>query len=196
MDMSRQLLGQLLALGGVHPLGSPEGPSQLRAECLIAGTNPRIEVTVRFIQAIERQVLDAAGKPVEDLLVTGRRYSTGDETDEREVRLSPLPNRTAAIRTAGAERAELTENGAPAGALEWRWEPLHSTVEAWTEEVRPGLTRVLVEVANRLEWDRATPEQNLMRTLHSTRVAIRTSDSAFSSSATHRPGRTAPAAPL
>jgi hypothetical protein len=172
---------QLFSLGSVHPLGSPEGPSRLRVECLTAGTDPRIEVAVGFVQAVERQVLDASGRPAGDLIVAGRRYSSGEEAEEREVHLSPLPNRTATIRTAGAERAELTEDGAPAGALVWRWERLHGTVEAWSEEVLPGLYRVLVEVANRLEWDRATPEQNLMRTLRSTQVEVDSFDSVFAS---------------
>src|SRR5260221_1477958 len=189
MDMNRQLFGQLFILGEIHPRGSPKGPSQLQADSLITGTDPSVEVTVRFVQAVERQVLDAAGEPIEELVVTGRRYSSGDETVEREVRLSPLPNRTAALRTAGNERAELTQNGALAGALEWRWEPLHGTVEAWTEEIRPGLCRVRVEVANRLEWDRASPEQNLMRTLRSTQVAMHSPDSVFSSFGDHPPHR-------
>lgn len=167
------------ALGGVYPCGWREGPSQLRVECLLEGANPSIEITVRFVQLIERQVLDAADEPVEELLVTGRRYSSGEEAAEREVRLPSLPNRTAVIRTAGNERAELSENGAPAGALVWRWEPLHGTVEAWTDEIQPGLHRVRVEVANRLEWGCATHDQNLMRTLRSTQVVVHSPDGAF-----------------
>ncbi len=189
MDMNRQLYGRLFALGSIHPRGSPDGPSQLVAESPIAGTDPRVEVTVQFIQAVERRVFDAAGEPVEQLFVTGRRYTSGDETVEREVRLPALPNRTAAIETAHRERAELSEDGAPAGAVEWRWEPLHGTVEAWVEEIRPGLARVRVEVANRLEWDRASPEQNLMRTLRATQVAMHSPDSAFSSTAAPSPHR-------
>lgn len=195
MEMNRQLSGKLFALGDVHPRGSPEGPSQRRVECLIAATDPDIEVTARFLHSIERRVLDPTGTPVEELTVTGHRYSAGEERMEREVRLSGLPNRTASIKTAGDERVEMTENGALAGTQIWWWEPLHGTVEAWTDEVRPGLCRVQVEVANRLEWDRATPEQNLMRTLRSTQVAMHSPDSAFSQ-ATPRPSRTAPATPL
>lgn len=171
---------QLFALGGVHPRGSPDGPSQLRAECLLAGPRPNVEVTVRIVQAVERLVLDRSGRPVDELVVTGRRYSSGEESWEREVRLSPLPNRTAAIRTAGSERAELTERGETAGAQLWRWEDFHATVEAWTEEVAVGLWRVRVEVSNRLEWDRGTPEQNSMRTLRSSEVALHSPHSAIS----------------
>lgn len=180
MEMNRQLFGKLFAVGDVHPRGSPMGPSERRAECVIAAADPDIEVTVRFVHTITRQILDATGAPVEELVVTGRRYTTGRETEEREVRLAGLPNRTAAIKTAGEERAAMTEGGAPAGTQMWWWEPLHGTVEAWTEEVRPGLCRVRVEIANRLEWDRATAAQNAIRTLRSTQVAIHIPDNAFS----------------
>jgi hypothetical protein len=176
-------------LGGVHPRGGPDGASELRAECLIAGVDPRIDVTVRFAQAIERQLLDPAEEPVEELIVTGRRYSSSEEMVEREVSLATLPYRTASIRTAGSERAELTEGGARAGVLLWRWEPLHATVEAWTDEIRPGLRRVRVAVANRLEWDRLAPEQNQMRTLHSTRVLIESNGGDLASLADPPPRR-------
>jgi hypothetical protein len=138
---------KLFALGVIHPRGSPDGPSEMRAECLITEVEPSLEVTVRFAQAIERQVITVVGTPVEELIATGSRYSTGEETLEREICLSPLPNRTAAIRTAGSERMELTENGVLAGAQVWRWEPQHGTVEAWTEEVWPGLCRLIAAAA-------------------------------------------------
>jgi hypothetical protein len=173
--------GQFFALGRIFPRGCPNGPSQLPAECLIEGAKPSIEVVVRFDQAVERELLNAADKPVEELVVTGRRYSSGEEAVEREMRLPSLPNRMATIRTAGSERAELTENGARIGSLIWRWKPLHGTVEAWTEEIRPGLHRVRVEVANRLEWDCASSGQNLMRTLRSTQVVMSSPDGVFAS---------------
>ena len=82
-----------------------------------------------------------------------------EEAVEHEMRIESLPNRTATIKPAGRERVELIENGAPAGALEWRWEPLHATVEAWIEEIAPGLRQVHINVANRLEWDGSSAEQ-------------------------------------
>ncbi len=175
MEMSRQFL----ASGEVYPRGWPEGPSKLRAECLIEGSDPSIEVAVRFAQVVERQILDAAGEPVDELVVAGRSHESGRETVEREVRLAALPDRTAAIRTAGSTEAELTEKGAPAATIVWRWEPLHGTVEAWTEQIGPGLHRVEVDVANRLEWLGDEPERALLRTLRSTHVVMHSPDGAF-----------------
>jgi hydrogenase maturation protease len=175
MEMSRQFF----ASGDVYPRGWPAGPSQLRAECLIEGSDPSIELTARFAQVVERQIFDATGTPVPELVVTGRRYECGKETAEREVTLAELPDRTAAIRTAGSAQAELTEQGRPAGTVVWRWEPMHSTVEAWTEELAPGLHRVQVDVANRLEWLGDQPELALLQTLRSTHVVMHSPDGAF-----------------
>lgn len=170
---------QFFASGDVYPRGWAAGPSQLRAECLIEGSDPRVELTARFAQVVERQIFDATGAPVAELVVTGRRYECGKETAEREVRLAALPDRTAAIRTAGSAQAELTERGRPAGTVVWRWEPMHGTVEAWTEELAPGLHRVEVDVANRLEWLGDEPERALMQTLRSTHVVMHSPDGAF-----------------
>ena len=166
--------------GSVFPRGWPGGPSELRAECPIEGFDPQVEVTVSFLQPVERQVLDATGEPVADLSVAGKRYATREETIEHEVRLSSLPNRTAELKTAGCKQAELVENGAVAGTLRWRWGPLHATVEAWVEEATPRLQCVRVSVANRLEWDGDdTAERNWLRSFHSTHVVMRRPDGAF-----------------
>jgi hypothetical protein len=166
---------------GVYPRGWPEGQSQLRAECLLEGLQPDVDVTMRFLQVVERQVLNAADEPVEHLLVAGRRYASQEEAVEREVRIASLPNRKATISTGGTERADLAENGAPAGALVWRWEPLHGTIEAWIEEIEPGLRRVRVDIANRLEWADAGRRQAQMRTLFSPQVVMHSPDGAFAS---------------
>lgn len=166
---------------GVLPRGCPGGRSQLHAECLIEGLDPGVEVTVRIKQAVERQVLDARGEPVDHLIVAGTRYASREEAVEHEVRIPSLPGRTACIETAGERRAELVENGATAGFLSWTWEPLHATTEAWAEELAPGLHRVQVSVANRLEWEGSDARQAQMRTFYSTEVVMHSPDGAFAS---------------
>lgn len=166
---------------GVFPRGWPDGPSELRAQCLIEGGDPHVEMTVRLLQIVERQVLDAEGEPVQGLTVAGKRYDQREETTEHEMRLPSLPDRTAEIEPAGSKRADLGENGAPAGTLVWRWEPLHSTVEAWIDEIAPGLRRVSVKVANRLEWDEGTRAQAFLRAFYSTQVIMHSPDGAFAS---------------
>jgi hypothetical protein len=175
MEMSRQFL----ARGGIYPRGWPQGRSKLRAECLIEGLDPSIEVTACLQQTVERQVLDHNDEPVESLVVAGKRYASRQETAEREVQIAALPDRTACIKTAGSKRAELVENGSTAGALMWHWESLHCTVEAWIEELESGLHRARVEVANRLEWDATEQESAQMRTLHAVHVLMHSPDGAF-----------------
>jgi hypothetical protein len=140
--------------------------------------DPGIEVTVRIQQTVERQVLDAKGEPVEHLVVAGTRYASREEAVEHEIRIPSLPGRTARIEPAGTKQAELVENGATAGALRWHWEPLHATVEAWTEEVGQGLRRVRVSIANRLECD-SDSRLALMRALYSPEVIMHSPDGAF-----------------
>ncbi len=166
---------------GVPPRGCPEGRSQLRAECLIEGLDPTIEVMVRVRQTVERQVLDAKGEPVDFLVVAGIRYASREESVEHEVWIPSLPGRTARIEPAGTRRAELVENGVPVGALHWEREPLHATIEAWTEEIAPGLRRVQVSVANRLEWDGGESRRPLLRSFYATEVLMHSPDGAFAS---------------
>ncbi len=167
--------------GGVPPCGCPEGRSQLHAGCLIEGLDPTVEVTARLRQTIERQVLDARGEPVDFLVVAGTRYASREESVEHEVRIPSLPGRTARIEPAGWRRAELVENGVPVGALHWEWEPLHATIEAWVDEIAPGLRSVQVNVANRLEWDGGKSRQPLLRSFYSVEVVMHSPDGAFAS---------------
>jgi hypothetical protein len=195
METGRMENRQLFALGGVYPRGWPDQPAEMLAECLIEGVRPEVEIEARFEQTVERQVFDPAGEPVGELLVTGRRYAGGEETVGKEVRLPALPDRAAALATAGSESMELVDGGAAAGSVLWSWEPLHATVEAWSEEVRPGLHRIRVAVANRLEWQGDEPERNRLHVLRSTQVTVESPCPAFAS----RVGRlsrlrTAPAA--
>jgi hypothetical protein len=171
---------------GVFPRGCPGGRSQLQADCLIEGLDPSVEVTVRIQQTVERQVLDAKAEPISHLIVAGRRYASRAETVEHEIRIPSLPGRTACIETAGERRAELVENGATAGFLTWAWEPLHATIEAWIEEIEPGLHRVRVSVANRLDLAGGS-EQPLMRAFYSTEVVMHSPDGAFASLASPPP---------
>jgi hypothetical protein len=166
---------------GVPPRGCPEGRSQLHAECLIEGLDPTVEVTVRVRQTVERQVLDARGEPVDFLVVAGTRYASREESVEHEVSIPSLPGRTARIEPAGKRQAELVENGVPVGTLIWEWEPLHVTIEAWADEIVPGLRRVQVSVANRLEWDGNESQQHLLRSFYSAEVVMHSLDGAFAS---------------
>ncbi len=170
---------QRFTLGGIYPIGWPEGPSRVCADCLVAGEDPSVEITVGFLQLIEHGLLDARGEPVEELIVDGVRHFNWVETVEREVRIPVLPGRTAAVGVGAAEGEDLLEDGIVVGRSVRRRETLHGTVEAWFEQVEPGLRRIQVSVANRLEWDGSSFEETLMHALCSTQVAVRSSDGVF-----------------
>lgn len=173
--------GRQRIASGVFPRGWPDEPAELRAECLIEGADPHVEVRVTFLQTAMRQVHDSTGLPVESLVVAGERYAAREEVIEHEVSLTNLPNRAAVIETAGSRSAELVEAGALAGRLSWNWEPLHATVEAWVEGYTPGLWHVCVNIANRLEWDGRARERARLQALFSPQMVLRSPDGAFPS---------------
>jgi len=177
--MSSEMRRRLEARGRVSPRAWPQGREQLHAACLIEGADPEIEVTAHFSQAIRRQIRDADGDPVESLIAAGRRYDRGEELEEHQVTLADLPNRAAELRTAGERRAELLERGAPVGSLTWTWAPLHATVEAWVDEISPGLRRIRVEIANRRELDGDDADRARLRTLHGAHLLLHSPDGAF-----------------
>lgn len=179
---------------GVFPRGWSGGRSQLLTECLIEGLDPSIDVTVRFVQLAERRVFDREGNSAQGLVVAGEHYVSREEAVEHEMRIESLPNRTATVKPAGRRRAELIEDGAPAGAMEWLWEPLHATVEAWIEEIAPGLRQVHINVANRLEWDGGADKQAALRAFYLTAVVLHSPDGAFASLAEPPPHLREPAA--
>ncbi len=174
---------QRFTWGGIYPIGWPEGPSRRRADCLIAGEDPSVGITVGFLQLIEHGVLDARGEPVEELIVDGVRHFNWVETVEREVRIPVLPGRTAAVGVGAAEDEDLLEDGIVVGRSVRRRETLHGTVEAWFEQVEPSLRRIQVSVANRLEWDGSSFERTLMHSLCATQVAMCSPDGVFVSEA-------------
>jgi len=177
--MSSEWRRRFFARGEAPPRTWPDGRAQLRAECLVEGAEPAIEVTARFSQAIRREVRDAGGNPVGSVIAAGRRYGGGEELEEHEVTLAALPDRAAELRAAGSRTAELRERGGPAGSIVWSWEPLHATVEAWVEEISPGLRRVRVEIANRLEAGDEEEGGARLRTLRGAHLLLHSPDGAF-----------------
>ena len=61
---------QRWTFGGVHPEGwsreHPDDRSAMRTQCLLEGP-PEVDVTVRFLQIVRRQPVDASGRPVDEL---------------------------------------------------------------------------------------------------------------------------------
>ncbi len=159
--------------GGVYPPAHseahPDDPAMMQTEVLVTGEAP-VDVTVRFLQVVERTVLDGQDRPVEELEVGGRLYLSWQEAVEREV-AGPGPVRI----PAGEEREELG-----AGALLRSWEALDGLVELGETLVAPGVRRITVTVRNETPAERGGDREDaLKRTFCSTHTLLHATDAEF-----------------
>jgi hypothetical protein len=151
---------QRWTFGGVYPRAwseqHPDDRSAIRTECRFHGEAADLDVRVRFLHVVRRQLMQGDA-PVDELEVGGERYLSWEEAVERELGEGPI-----AIE-AGSEREELG-GGA---AIVRSWQALEGRVEVETE---PGLVRVVVE--NETPFDGAGREQAQARAFCSTHAIL------------------------
>jgi hypothetical protein len=161
---------QRFTFGGVYPPAWQQDASSVQTQALMhGGEDAQIDVRVRFLHVVRRQVLRAASptgarEPVEELIAGGQRFVSWDEAVERE--LAP-----GAIEIAAGERLEEIDGG----AIERSWQALHGEISLARERVAEGLSRVTVLVANTTPWSGGAREEALRHTLCSTHVVMRAS---------------------
>jgi hypothetical protein len=179
---------QRFTFGGVYP-PEWEDRSAIQAQVLLeGGEDADVEVQVRFLHMVRRQVFRAGSssgslepveeleegrlppalEPVEELEVGGERWVTWDEAVEREI--DPGPIRVAA----GEELEEI-----PDGAIQRSWLALEGEVTVARELVHPGLLRLTICVANTTPWTGHDREDALRRTFCSTHIVLRAHDGAW-----------------
>jgi len=168
---------QRFTFGGVYP-PAWEDRSSIQAQVLLeGGEDTRVDVRVRFLHMLRRQVLRAGSvpgslEPVEELEVDGERWVTWDEAVEREFEPGP-------IRVVAGEQLERI----PGGAIGRSWLALDGRVSVTRELLRTGLARVTIGVVNASPWaGRAcedTPGRERGNTFCSTHVVLRTDDGAW-----------------
>jgi hypothetical protein len=201
---------QRWTFGGVHPEShaaarAGDDPSSLRAQCLLeAGPDAAVDVTLRFLQVVERQVLaDGPGglHPVDELEVGDQRHLTWEEAVEREIgrpglRVADLslPCR-AEIRTPAASRREplADGDGRVVGALERSWRRLEGALEIAAEPVGDGVVRLAIRVSNTSPYAGRAREEALRQTFCSSHLVLRATGGRFVSM-TDPPGELAEAA--
>jgi hypothetical protein len=190
--------------GGVYPRDADGERSQLRVECLIEAPDATpVDVTVRFLQVVERGVEAATARgrePVAELTVAGERHLAWDEAVEREIVVPPVMTGDgspvhAPIDVAAGSEEELLydEHGAAVGAIVRRWQRLEGDVEARSRRLADGLHRVTVTVANRVRCRGGPRERLLAQTFCSAHVVLHAEAGAFVSLA-DPPERLRPAA--
>jgi len=167
--------------GGVFPESHserhPDDRCVVRAEWLVEGEAPELDVRVRFLQVVARQVL-RDGEPVGEEVVAGERHLSWQEATEREIPVV-CGGRTPIAIPAGREREELADGV----ALERSWERLDGMVDLRVQQLAAGVGRVLVEVRNSTAWEGTDREAALVRGFCSTHAVARVRAGGFVSAA-------------
>lgn len=146
-------------IGGVYPRPYAERNNDhwtVRAEFLLetagdTGTGTGIEVVLRFLHAVHRQVMDG-DTPVDELHAGDETYTTWQEAREREIpsgrislgRLLRTPVRVPVSVPPGAETEQVGETA----RLVRSWERVAGWVEVSAVPAGDGVVRVRAEVVN------------------------------------------------
>jgi hydrogenase maturation protease len=181
--------------GGVYPPAHAEAheddPSAMRTEVLLEcdrGTG--LEVTVRFLQVVERSVSRRSAdrlEPVDELTIGAERHMSWQEAVEREIRASGLSVESLdaelripiSIRAGSQREPLLDELGGVAGALTRSWRALEGEVRISCEREAPALVRVAVEVRNATPFEGGSRQRALARTFCSTHVLLHAREGSF-----------------
>lgn len=181
--------------GGVYPPAHSrehgDDPSTMRTEMLLeCGEAAGIDVTVRFLQVVERSVArrsDDRFEPVDELTIAGERHMSWEEAVEREIRASGLSVDALAhglrvpisIR-AGSQREQLLdERGRAVGALTRSWRALDGEVRISCERESGALARILVEVLNSTSFGGGSRQRALTLTFCSTHALLHARGGSF-----------------
>jgi hypothetical protein len=165
---------QRFTFGGVYP-PAWEDRSCIQAQVLLEGEQSAdVEVRVRFLHVVRRQVLKlgqppASAEAVEELVLDGKRWVSWDEAVEREVAPGP-------IRVPAGEQFEEISDG---GAIRRSWRALQGELEVARELLRPGLSRLTLQVTNTTPWVGRTRDDSLRQTFCSTHAILRVRDGAW-----------------
>jgi hypothetical protein len=159
--------------GGVFPprhnAAHPDDRAAIQAQCLVDGDDATVDVRVRFLHVVRRDLLGADGKPVDELDDDGTRHLAWDEATERE--LGP-----GAIEIAAGTDVEPLPGG---GRIVRSWRALSGSVAVETERLRDRLARVTVRVENTTPSAGGDRDDALRSTFCSTHAVLRAARGAF-----------------
>ncbi len=182
---------QRWTFGGVYPRAHSErraagdDPWTMQTEVLVeGGPETRVSLGVRFLHVVWRQMVDAEGREVDEILACGEKHLTWEEAVEREVTVAPVALEELAgglevsiSVPAGRDEEPLSEAGA--GAVVRTWEGLEGSLRVSAVEVSPGLYRLNSVIGNRTPWSEGTREKVMRRTFCSTHTVLRAQEGAF-----------------
>jgi hypothetical protein len=177
--------------GGVYPerhtAAHPDDPSVMQTQCLVeGGVDCRVDVRVRFLHVLKRDLVEAPGERVDELIIDGVRHVAWDEATEREIGASGLePNqvesRDVSIDLPAGESDEelLDSSGARAGAFVRSWRALEGKVAITAAPIAPDLHRLTVRIANTSPFASEDREEALRQTLCSAHTIMQVEGGAF-----------------
>jgi hypothetical protein len=176
---------QRWTFGGVYPeahsarRGGIDDPSEMRAECLLEGDRAtRVDVRVRFLHVVRRQVM-RAGEPVDELEAGGRRHLSWEEAVEREIAVPELRLGEGARHAIEVPAGEQREELGGTDAIVRSWRALAGAIDVASAELRPGLHRISVRVSNASPFAGTSREAALEQTFCSTHAVLRAARGAF-----------------
>ncbi|HEY6449882.1 MAG TPA: hypothetical protein VIX60_04310 [Candidatus Cybelea sp.] len=159
-------------IGGLYPARYAQSfgdRSEARVECLIEGTQPELDLEVRFLHMIRRQVC-VDGSAVDDVTLDGRRYLTWDETVERSAGEADR-----LTWEAGSERERVSTNL----ELLRSWERIDGLVECHVARLDDALQRISIRVANESLATDSSRDAALRCTMLACHVVLHVRDGTF-----------------
>ncbi|MGZ3673703.1 MAG: hypothetical protein ACXVCO_05290 [Ktedonobacterales bacterium] len=183
-------------LGGVYPssysdLQAGFDPCFVQTECLVAGVQPVLDVKVRFLHVVERNVgrKNAHGTLdfVDELQVGNELYLAWQEATEREVTINGLNlaelnvGRSISIRIPdGSEEEPLTApGGREVGTLVRSWCALAGALDVSAEPIHAGLLKATVRIRNSTPWSGDNRESALKQAFVSAHAILHVEDGEF-----------------
>lgn len=204
---------QRWTFGVVYPpsfaASSPAGyRSSVRARCVLeAPVGTSVDVTVRFLHLVHRQVARRRGEgldAVDELIIDGRRHVTWSEAAEREVTSvrARAGDRHPVSRPFMVEGGEAIEDlydagGRAQGSVVRRWAPLSGRVVVSFEQLAPERHALTASIVNTSQEDADLPADRdaaLRTALLSAHAVLRADDGHFQSALAPPPGEGLPAA--
>lgn len=166
---------QRWTFGGVYPAAyarTTNDRSAVSFDCLVEGEDPSVEVEVRFLQIVHRQVVDR-GVPVDELVRGDELHQTWDEAIERRVGPGPF------VFPPGTESDE-------------PYVRTRQLVQGWVtlrrRRLGVALHRATVVIENTSPWSGAVRDEAMRRALASAHAVLRVKGGAFVSALDPPPG--------
>jgi hypothetical protein len=173
---------QRWTFGGVYPRAHAEAraagddPWTMQTQCLVeGGAGTEVSVGVRFLHVVWRQMVDAGGHELDQLVADGELHLSWEEAVEREVMLGPdvldelRAGRDVPFAVGAGTTEELVGNE---GALVRSWEALEGSLHVSADEVSPGVYRLTAVIENETPWPGGPREAAIRRTFCSTHTVL------------------------